>query len=202
MTGIATATQPEHASSRRRRMTRAVARRWPTGAAIAGAAASLALWAPLPHQAQTYVSAWCVLLAAVIYLTWGTARGDLARRPLLCAQTVGVLGFGAVAIAAVAATPASAASFSPAAGSATPSGTPCTTAPTGSSPAGTRNLPRLRPDHRCRGARRGLTAQPSNRHPTSEISMNPRHQPMANTSRSSSPMSGNRVTHSADRPRT
>ena len=75
MTGIATATQPEHASSRRRRMTRAAARRWPTGAAIAGAAASLALWAPLPHQAQTYVSAWCVLLAAVIYLTWGTARG-------------------------------------------------------------------------------------------------------------------------------
>lgn len=105
MTGIATATQPEHASSRRRRMTRAVARRWPTGAAIAGAAASLALWAPLPHQVQTYVSAWCVLLAAIIYLTWGTARGDLARRPLLCAQTAGVLGFGAVAIAAVAATP-------------------------------------------------------------------------------------------------
>ena len=34
-----------------------------------------------------------------------TARGDLARRPLLRAQTADVLGFGAVAIAAVAATP-------------------------------------------------------------------------------------------------
>jgi hypothetical protein len=78
MTGIATTTPRELASGGRRRMTRAVARRWPAGVAIV-AAASLAVWTPLPHRAQTYVSAWCVLLAAVIYLTWGTACGDLAR---------------------------------------------------------------------------------------------------------------------------
>lgn len=105
MTDVATTTQREPASGGWRRMTRAVARRWPTGVAIMTTAASLALWTPLPHRAQTYVGAWCMLLAAVIYLTWGTAGGDLARRPLLRAQTAGVLGFGAVAIAAVAATP-------------------------------------------------------------------------------------------------
>lgn len=106
MTGIHLTTQRELAGDRRHRMTRALVRRWPTGIAIVGTAACLALWAPLPHHAQTYVSAWSVLLAAVIYLTWGTARGDLARRPpLLRAQTIGVLGFGAVAIAAVAAAP-------------------------------------------------------------------------------------------------
>jgi hypothetical protein len=47
-----------------------------------------------------------VLLAAVIYLTWGTARGDLGDRRWLSAQTAAVLGFGAVAIAAVAVDPA------------------------------------------------------------------------------------------------
>ena len=43
-----------------------------------------------------------MLLAAVIYLTWGTARGDLGNRRLLTAQTAAVLGFGAVAMTAVA----------------------------------------------------------------------------------------------------
>lgn len=104
MTSITT-TQPETAPGGWRRMTRAVARRWPTGVAIVGTAACLAVWAPLPHLAQICVGAWCVLLAAVIYLTWGTACGDLARRPLLRAETAGVLGFGAVAIAGVAAAP-------------------------------------------------------------------------------------------------
>src|SRR3954447_14988184 len=54
-------------------LTGALARRWPTGVGIAATAASLAMLAPLPERVQIYVSAWSVLLAAVIYLTWGTA---------------------------------------------------------------------------------------------------------------------------------
>ena len=80
-------------------------RRMPTLLAIAATAASLALIAPLPERVQTSVSAWTLLLAAVIYFTWGTVRGDLAFRPLLTAQTAAVLAFGAVAIAAVAIDP-------------------------------------------------------------------------------------------------
>jgi hypothetical protein len=82
----------------------AVARRWPTGIAIAAAAASLSLLV-LPAQLQVFISAWWLLLAAVIYLTWGTVRGDLADRRLLTAQTVAVLGFGFVAIATMALDP-------------------------------------------------------------------------------------------------
>jgi hypothetical protein len=85
-----------------------LARRWPTALGIGAAVASLALVAPLPEQLQIWISAWCVLLAAVIYLTWGTARGDLGERRWLTAQTASVLGFGAVAIAAVAVDPAAA----------------------------------------------------------------------------------------------
>jgi hypothetical protein len=47
----------------------ALARPWPTGVGIAAAAASLAVVAPLPDAVQIWTSAWCVLLAAVIYLT-------------------------------------------------------------------------------------------------------------------------------------
>ena len=79
-----------------------LARRWPTGVAVVATAASLTLLSPLPEQVQVWTSAWCVLLAAVIYLTWGTARGDLGNRRLLTAQTAAVLGFGAVAMTAVA----------------------------------------------------------------------------------------------------
>jgi hypothetical protein len=74
--------------------------------AVAATAASLALVSPLPARLQTCVSAWFVLLAAVIYLVWGTARGDLAARRWLTAQTAGVLGFGVVAVGAAAADPA------------------------------------------------------------------------------------------------
>jgi hypothetical protein len=80
----------------------ALSRRWPTGVGITAAAASLAVMAPLPEQVQIWVGAWCLLLAAVIYLTWGTSRGDLGERGLLSAETAAVLGFGAVAIATVA----------------------------------------------------------------------------------------------------
>lgn len=82
--------------------------RWPTAVGVAAVAASLAVLAPLPEQVRTWVSAWCLLLAAVVYLTWGTARGDLGDRRLLIAQTSAVLGFGAVAVATVAVDPAAA----------------------------------------------------------------------------------------------
>ncbi|MCZ2860814.1 hypothetical protein [Blastococcus sp. VKM Ac-2987] len=85
-----------------------LARRWPTGIGVAAVAASLTALAPLPDQVHAWISAWCVLLAAVIYLAWGTARGDLSDRRLLTAQTAAVLGFGAVAMAAVAVDPAAA----------------------------------------------------------------------------------------------
>jgi hypothetical protein len=86
----------------------ALARRWPAGVGLAAAVASLVLLAPLPEHVQIWTSAWSVLLAAVIYLTWGTARGDLGDRRLLTAQTAAVLGFGAVAMAAVAVAPGTA----------------------------------------------------------------------------------------------
>jgi hypothetical protein len=85
-------------------------RRWPTAlrvlVGVAAVTASLAVLSPLPERVQTSVSAWCVLLAAVIYLVWGTARGDLAARRWLTAQTAGVLGFAAVAVVAAATDPA------------------------------------------------------------------------------------------------
>ncbi len=82
-----------------------LARRWPTGVAFVATAASLTLVSPLPEQVQVWINAWCVLLAAVIYLTWGTARGELAARRWLTAQTTGVLAFGAIAIIAAAVDP-------------------------------------------------------------------------------------------------
>ncbi len=86
----------------------ALRRRWPTALGVAATTASLALVSPLPAQVQTWVSAWGVLTAAVIYLTWGTARGDLADRRWLILETTGVLSFGALAIAATATDPAAA----------------------------------------------------------------------------------------------
>jgi hypothetical protein len=83
----------------------ALARRWPTALGAVAAVNSFVLIARLPESAQAWISAWCVLLAAVIYLTWGTARGDLANRRLLTAQTSAVLAFGAIAMAAVAVDP-------------------------------------------------------------------------------------------------
>ena len=85
-----------------------MARRWPSCVGLGAAVASLSLVSPLPTQLQIWISAWSVLLAAVIYLTWGTARGDLRDGRWLSAQTAAVLGFGAVAITAVAVDPATA----------------------------------------------------------------------------------------------
>ncbi|MGY1825908.1 MULTISPECIES: hypothetical protein [unclassified Blastococcus] len=112
MTSTVVTHMPEAAaasgSRRRGGLRTTLARRWPTGIGVAAVAASLSALAPLPDQVHAWISAWCVLLAAVIYLTWGTARGDLADRRLLTAQTAAVLGFGAVAMAAVAVDPATA----------------------------------------------------------------------------------------------
>ena len=103
-----TAAPTELASRRSGGLLGALARRWPAALGAVAAVASLVLVAPLPAPAQASISAWCVLLAAVIYLTGGTARGDLGDRRLLTAQTAAVLGFGAVAMAAVAVDPATA----------------------------------------------------------------------------------------------
>ena len=83
-------------------------RRWPSALGAVAAVNSLVLIGPLPELAQVWTSAWCVLLAAVVYLTWGTVRSDLGNRRLLTAQTAAVLGFGAVAMAAVAVDPSAA----------------------------------------------------------------------------------------------
>jgi hypothetical protein len=82
-----------------------LARRWPTALGLVAAVTSLVLLAPFAAAVHGWVSAWCVLLAAVVYLAWGTARGDLADGRLLTAQTAAVLGFGAVAVAASALEP-------------------------------------------------------------------------------------------------
>lgn len=77
-------------------------RRWPTGLGLVLAVASVAAMALLPEPARPWVGAWWVLTAAVVYLSWGTAHGELGERRWLAAQTAGVLAFGAVAIAVVA----------------------------------------------------------------------------------------------------
>jgi hypothetical protein len=103
-----TAAPTELAARPRGGLRGALARRWPAVLGVVAAVNSLVLLARFPAPVQVWVSAWCVLLAAVIYLTWGTARGDLGNRRLLTAQTAAVLGFGAIALAAVAVDPATA----------------------------------------------------------------------------------------------
>jgi hypothetical protein len=56
-----------------------------TTSASAATSVSLAVVLPAPEPAQTWVSAGCVPLAAVSYLTWGTVRGDLTDRRWLAA---------------------------------------------------------------------------------------------------------------------
>jgi hypothetical protein len=64
--------------------------------------ASVAAMALVPEAARPWGGAWWLLTAAVVYLSWGTARGELGQRRWLTAQTAGTLAFGAVAIAVVA----------------------------------------------------------------------------------------------------
>jgi hypothetical protein len=89
----------------RRPLVGMLSRRWPTLLGVVGTAVSLAVLAPLPGRVQTWMCAWGVLVAAVVYLTWGTARGHLAARGWLTLQTAAVLGFGALAVGAAAAGP-------------------------------------------------------------------------------------------------
>lgn len=103
-----TAATPPPTATRRTGPIGAVARRWPTGLGVVGAAASLAVLALLPGSVQTSMCAWGVLVAAVIYLTWGTARGHLAARRWLTMQTAAVLVFGALAVGAAAVEPTTA----------------------------------------------------------------------------------------------
>jgi hypothetical protein len=83
-------------------------RRWPTGLGLAATAAASIVVTALPDGFTLPVSAWSVLLAAVIYLVWGVTRDQLTPaaggrgRRLLTAQTCAVLGFGAAAVAALA----------------------------------------------------------------------------------------------------
>jgi hypothetical protein len=102
---VTTPTETAAPSTGRTGLPAVLARRWPTGVAFVATAASLTLLSPLPEQVQVWTSAWCVLLAAVIYLTWGTARGELAAGRWLTVQTTGVLAFGAIAITAAAVDP-------------------------------------------------------------------------------------------------
>jgi hypothetical protein len=78
---------------------------WPTGVGVVATTAGPTLLVTLPEPARNWVSAWCVLAAAVNYVCWETARGDLRSPRLLAVQTGAVLAFGAVTIAAVAADP-------------------------------------------------------------------------------------------------
>jgi hypothetical protein len=103
-----TTAAPPELATRPRGLIGALTRRWPAALGVVAAVNSLVLLARFPTPVQVWVSAFCVLLAAVIYLTWGTARGDLGDRRLLTAQTAAVLGFGAIALAAVAVDPAAA----------------------------------------------------------------------------------------------
>ncbi|MGY1631038.1 hypothetical protein ACI784_04905 [Geodermatophilus sp. SYSU D01186] len=97
----ATAATTESPARRAGGLRGALAHRWPTALGAVAAVNSFVLVARFPAQVQVWVSAWCVLLAAVIYLAWGTARGDLTDRRLLTAQTTAVLALGAIAMAAV-----------------------------------------------------------------------------------------------------
>lgn len=78
-------------------------RRWPSVIGLTAATATLAAMTPIPDRVRIGISAWCVLLAAVVYLTWGVARGALTDSESLGAQTAAVLGFGALAVTAAAA---------------------------------------------------------------------------------------------------
>jgi hypothetical protein len=108
MTTTTNPSTPPAATTGRTGLTGALAARWPTGLGVAATVASLSLLAPLPDRLQMQISGWGVLTAAVIYLAWGTARGELGARRWLTAQTAAVLGSGALAVAAAAADPATA----------------------------------------------------------------------------------------------
>ena len=83
-------------------LTASLRRRWPTALGLAVTAVTLPLVLRLPAKVSVTVSAWLVLLAGVVYLAWGSARGDLTSARRLAAQTTAVLVLGAAAVAAAA----------------------------------------------------------------------------------------------------
>jgi hypothetical protein len=99
---------PETGATRSARLAAALRRRWPTGLGIVATTSAGLLLAVVPDNLAFTTSAWCVLLAAVIYLTWGVQRAHLTAHAcgrgwrLLTAQTAAVLAFGALALTAVA----------------------------------------------------------------------------------------------------
>ena len=83
-------------------LTARLRRRWPTPLDVGATAVTLPLVLRRPATLSGTVSAWSVLLAGVIYLAWGSARGDLTSARRLAAQTTAVLVLGAAAVAAAA----------------------------------------------------------------------------------------------------
>ncbi len=79
----------------------ALQQRWPTVSGLTAAAVSAAAAMQMPIALHLAISAWTVMLAGVVYLTWGSARGELERPRALAVQTGGVLGFGAIAVVAL-----------------------------------------------------------------------------------------------------
>ncbi len=98
MTTHATAT--EHHSGIQ--LTASLRRRWPTALGLGATGVTLPLVLRLPATSSVTVSAWSVQLASVVYLTWGSAGGDLTHAARLAAQTAAVLVLGATAVAAAA----------------------------------------------------------------------------------------------------
>ncbi|WP_460932684.1 hypothetical protein [Phycicoccus ginsengisoli] len=94
----ASTTQPASATRHRSGLYSLLGRRWPTAVGLGAAAASVIALLPLPHTARAWAGAWTLLLAAVIYLTWGAVRGDLRPARWLAAQAGAVLVLGAVAL--------------------------------------------------------------------------------------------------------
>jgi hypothetical protein len=74
-----TATATDLATRRAGDLRGVLASRWPAAFGAIAAVNSFVLVAQMPESAQAWTGAWCVLLAAVIYLTRGTARGDLSH---------------------------------------------------------------------------------------------------------------------------
>lgn len=97
---------PRDVSTARTGALAAFRRRWPSAVGAAAALASIALVLPLSEPVRAGVAAWSLLVAAVVYLTWGSARSDLGNRTWLAVQTAAVIGFGAIAMVSVALDPA------------------------------------------------------------------------------------------------
>lgn len=96
---------PQAAATSSQRARRELQRRWPTVLGACAAAVSAGATAHVSQALHLAVSAWAVLLAGVVYLSWGSARGELQRPRMLGVQTAGVLAFGGLAVLALSVDP-------------------------------------------------------------------------------------------------